>query len=169
MSTPIRSFRLAPMCNVIKILTLVLLALPLIFVAGSLFGNRLLWGPAFLVIAIYSWVWLRFRPKLFVVRPGMLEVVWPLKHRRIPRGDISGVLLINRKELKREVGWGLRVGAGGLWGGFGWLWTQRRGVVQMYISRIDRFVWIERTSNWPWLITPEEPEEFVRVLLQINP
>jgi hypothetical protein len=33
-----------------------------------------------------------------------------------------------------EVGWSMRVGAGGLWGGFGWLWTERRGIVQMYFQ-----------------------------------
>jgi hypothetical protein len=34
----------------------------------------------------------------------------------------------------------------------------------MYISRTDRFVWIERGDERPWLITPEEPEAFVRAL-----
>ena len=29
-----------------------------------------------------------------------------------------------------EVRWGMRVGAGG----FGWLWTERRGIVQMYFQ-----------------------------------
>lgn len=72
--------------------------------------------------------------------------------------------LIDKGELQREIGWGMRVGAGGLWGGFGWLWTQRRGIVQMYISRTDGFVWIERISGQPWLITPDEPESFVRAL-----
>ena len=71
---------------------------------------------------------------------------------------------IDRQELRREAGWCMRVGARGLWGGFGWLWTQRRGIVQMYISRTDGLVWIERVSDRPWLITPERPEIFVRVL-----
>jgi hypothetical protein len=91
-------------------------------------------------------------------------VIWPLKRREIPREDISNVRLIHGQELRREIGWGLRVGAGGLWGGFGWLWTKRRGIVQMYISCTDRFVWIERANSRPWLITPEQPEAFVRAL-----
>jgi hypothetical protein len=37
----------------------------------------------------------------------------------------------------------MRVGAGGLWGGF---------------------VWIERGAGRPWVITPEEPQAFVRAL-----
>jgi hypothetical protein len=82
-------------------------------------------------------------------------VEWPLKRRRIPRDDIAGIRLLRDGELRREVGWAARVGAGGLRGGFGWLWTTRRGIVQMYISRTDRFVWIERKNGRPWLITPE--------------
>jgi hypothetical protein len=34
----------------------------------------------------------------------------------------------------------------------------------MYISRIDRFIWIEHMDSRPWLITPDRPEAFVRAL-----
>jgi len=152
------------MSPLILTLTLGLLAVPLVFLASVVFGKKLLVGPAVFVVAIYSWVWLRFRPTLFVVRPGVLEVVWPLKRRQIRRDDISDVRLVDRRDLRRELGWCMRVGAGGLWGGFGWLWTRRRGIVQMYISRTDGLVWIERASDRPWLITPEQPEAFVRAL-----
>ena len=159
-----RSFHLARMSPTIRILTLALLALPVAFLAAAAFGKRTLEGPAVLVSGIYTWIWLRFRPTRFIVRPGVLEVVWPLKRRRIRRADISAVRLIDAPELRRDAGWAMRVGAGGLWGGFGWLWTRRRGIVQMYISRTDGLVWIERGSDRPWLLTPEEPAAFVRVL-----
>jgi hypothetical protein len=159
-----KAFPLAPMSPLILALTLGLFLLPLLF-----FASAALWRPAaalpgMLVLAAYFWVWLRFRPSRFVVSRGALEVVWPLKHRRIPRGDISSVRLIDKRELRHEIGWGMRVGVGGLWGGFGWLWTKRRGIVQMYISRTDGFVWIERAGDRPWLVTPAEPESFVRAL-----
>jgi hypothetical protein len=38
------------------------------------------------------------------------------------------------------------------------------GDLQMYISRTDRFVWIECAKARPWLISPEQPEAFVRAL-----
>ena len=164
MSITVKNFRLAPMSRLILILTLGLLALPCVFLVSAVLGRSLHVVPALFVVGIYAWVWLRFRPTLFVVRPDMLEVVWPLKRLQIPREDISDVRLIDRRELKRQAGWCMRVGAGGLWGGFGWLWTRRRGIVQMYISRTDSFVWIERVSGRPWLITPEQPEAFVRAL-----
>lgn len=162
--TTINHFRLARMSAPVRTLTLLLLVLPLVFLVAALPGRRSLVTPALFLIAIYAWVWLRFRPTRFAVHRGGLQVIWPLKRRYLPQGEISSVRVIDRPELEREIGWGLRVGAGGLWGGFGWLWTKRRGVVQMYVSRTDRFVWIERVRGRPWLITPEEPEAFVRAL-----
>jgi hypothetical protein len=157
-------FELAPMCTFLRRLTVGLALLPVAFTMAAALGAWVLWGPAMFVVLIYGWVWIRFRPTAFVVHSDNVEVIWPLKRRRIPRAQISAVRLIDRDELRREVGWGMRVGAGGLWGGFGWLWTTRRGIVQMYVSRLDRFVWIERGSERPWLITPDRPESFVAAL-----
>jgi Bacterial PH domain len=158
-------FALAPMCPLIRRLTLIMAAVPVVFLVAGAAGARVLFVPAMLVLVIYAWVWARFRPTAFVVHPDNVEVIWPLKRRRIPRAQISDVRVVDGQELRRDVGWGVRVGAGGLWGGFGWLWTSRRGIVQMYVSRLDRFVWIERGRERPWLITPDRPEEFVRTLL----
>lgn len=158
------TFQLAPMCQVIRAVSLVMLLLPVALAIGAAAGARPLFLPALLLILIYGWVWARFRPTKFVVQPGAVEVIWPLKRRRLRRDEISSVRLLRREELKAETGWGMRVGAGGLWGGFGWLWTARRGIVQMYVSRLDGFVWIERGKERPWLISPERPEEFIRAL-----
>jgi hypothetical protein len=157
-------FALAPMCPLLRRLTLVMAALPPVLLVAGMVGPRALLVPAMLVLLIYGWVWARFRPSAFVVQPDSLEVIWPLKRRRIPRAEVSSARVVDPEELRREVGWGMRVGAGGLWGGFGWLWTSRRGIVQMYVSRLDRFVWIERGRKRPWLITPDRAEEFVRAL-----
>jgi hypothetical protein len=151
------------MSRLILILTVGLLALPVVFLVAAAF-ERVLAAPLGLLVAIYSWVWLRFRPTRFVVRPDVLEVVWPFKRRALRRNDITKASLIDGRELRSRTGWCLRVGAGGLWGAFGWLWTSRRGVIQMYISRTDGFVWIECRNGRPWLITPEQPEAFVRAL-----
>ena len=158
------TFRLAPLSPVLLIVTLVLLALPIAFFVAVLSGASLHPAPGLLVVAVYVWIWLRFRPVRFVVREQSLDVVWPLKCRTITRDSIVSVQLLDRERLKEEIGWGLRMGAGGLGGGFGWLWTRRRGIVQMYVSRTDGFVWIERKQGRPWLITPDHPEAFVRAL-----
>jgi hypothetical protein len=147
-------------------ITTFLLALPIALLVGALFAGRLLSIVALLVAAVYAWVWLRFRPRQFAVTEHSLEVRWPMKRRTIPRAEILNVRVMEREALQKEIGWGLRIGAGGLWGGFGWLWTRRRGIVQMYISRTDFVVWIERRDGRPWILTPEQPENFVRALLR---
>jgi hypothetical protein len=157
-------FGLAPMCPFLRRLTIVLLLLPVVFVVAGVAGPHALLLAALVLLLTYGWIWSRFRPTTFVVHADSLEVIWPLKRVRIPRDGISSVRQVDRQELRRAVGWGMRVGAGGLWGGFGWLWTSRRGIVQMYVSRLDRFVWIERGKERPWLITTERTEEFVAAL-----
>lgn len=157
-------FSLAPMSPLILTITLVLIAIPMAFVGGAVAGRRMLLAPAFFLLAVYLWVWLRFRPRQFVVHGTDLELIWPLKRRRFPRRTITAVEIIDRKKLRAMVGWGVRIGAGGLWGGFGWLWTRQRGIVQIYVSRIDEFVWIERRSGRPLLITPDHMADFVSAL-----
>jgi hypothetical protein len=159
-----RTFPLAPMSPMIRGFTVLVLLVPLLFLAPAAFGKSLLVVPGLLLVAMYVWIWLFMRPIRFVVAPYWLEVVWPLKQRRLVRRDIANIRLIDAREVRSEVGWGMRVGIGGLWGAFGWLWTQRRGIVQMYISRTDGLVWIEQARGRAWLITPEQPEEFVRAL-----
>lgn len=152
------------MSPIVLVVTFVLLALPVVFMIAAWCGARIFILPATLATVIYLWIWLRFRPSAFVVRDRCLGITWPLKHHEIPRESIASVRLLDRDALREEIGWGVRIGAGGFGGGFGWLWTQRHGIVQMYVSRTDRFVWIERDHDRPWLVTPEQPEVFVRTL-----
>lgn len=158
-----QSFRLAPMCPVILAMTIGVLAVPVGFVVAAVYRQQLLIIPALLTSLLYAWVWLRFRPTRFVVHADRIEIVWPCKRREITWSERATAHVVSRAALKHEIGWAMRIGAGGLWGGFGWLWTSRRGIVQMYVSRLDRFVWIEIPGARPWLITPEDPERFVEV------
>ena len=159
-----QAFALAPMSAFIRWLTLILLALPAAFIGSALIGPSVLFWPGIVLIALYAWVWVRFRPTRFDVGPDAIDVRWPLKHRRIARASIQSVRRVDGAELRALVGAGMRIGVGGLWGGFGWLWTTHRGIAQMYVSRTDGYVWIERGKERPWLITPDDPDGFVRAL-----
>jgi hypothetical protein len=164
MTTTGRDFPLAPMSRLFRGLTAMVLVLPLVFLGIAALGVQTLAIPGVALVVLYAWVWVRFRPSRFVVCGDTLDVIWPLKTRRLPRKDITGVRPIDAATLRVETGWVARVGVGGLWGAFGWLWTERKGIVQMYITRSDGLVWIDVANARPWLITPEDPDAFVRAL-----
>src|SRR5262245_52997870 len=164
-----RVFLLAPMSRLFRTLTLMVLLLPIVFFVIAAFGVTMLVIPAAAVIVLYGWVWLRFRPSRFVVHAEGLEVIWPLKRRWLLRKDLAGVREIDMERLREETGWVARVGVGGLWGAFGWLWTERKGIIQMYVTRPDGLVWLDCKDARPWLITPENPDAFVLALRDIQP
>ena len=147
--------RLAPMSAVIWVLTVALLAIPVVLAGVGL----LLVGLALAVL--YLWVWLWMRPRHFAVDEDAIVIAWPLRSRRIERTGLRSARIITAKEFRREHGFAVRIGVGGLWGGFGLLWTRPK-TYEMYVSRTDGLVILERDSARPLLITPERPEEFIR-------
>jgi hypothetical protein len=152
------------MSRLVVWLTFVLGALPVVFLIAALVGYRGLGEPGLALVLLYGWVWARMRPSRFVVYDDRIEVIWPLKRRTIRRDSIVQVAVVDPSGLRDLVGWGMRMGLGGLWGAFGWLITTRRGVVRMYVSRTDGFVWINCGRQRPWLITPAHPTRFVAAL-----
>ena len=148
-------YRLAPMSPLILALTVVLLAIPVLLVWVEL----IIVGLALAIL--YLWVWLWMRPRHFAVNEDALVIAWPLRSRRIENGELRSVRIVSAKEFRRTYGFAMRIGVGGLWGGFGLLWTRTQSF-DMYVSRTDGLVIIERDGGRSLLITPERPEEFVR-------
>jgi hypothetical protein len=157
-------FPLAPMSRPIRIVTGVLLAIPPAFAALALALGAPLALPAALVAGLYAAVWLGARPAAFELDAGALHVRFPLWTRSLPARSLASARVVEGAALRGELGFALRVGVGGLWGGFGWLWSAKRGWLELYVSRTDRLVWIERRAGLPLLITPERPSELVERL-----
>ena len=157
-------FRLAPMSGPIRWLTWVLMVIPIGFLAAPLLDWRLfpmdLFGG---VIALsYAFIGLYMRPSAFVATPAGLDILWPLRRRRIPRANLLGASEVDLADLRREFGLLLRVGAGGLWGGFGLAWSSRGEHLSLYVSRhADGFVLVRIRGGRSLLITPERPSDFV--------
>ncbi len=160
-----RSFPLAPMSELIKGLTLGLWTMPILMFISALRSPSPLMPLALALFFLYGAVWLWWRPARFEISLDKLDVVFPARRRSIPRTDIIRVRVMSKQEFRLEFGNSMRIGVGGLWGGFGWLWT-RRGLVDFYVSRSDGLVLIERRASRPLLITPEKPEMMVQALDQ---
>ncbi len=156
-----KKFPLAPMSPSIMVLTLVLWLLPFCFL-GYFFlsGQRVAGYIALFLFVLYGIVWVFCRPSCFEVSTGRLEIVFPAWKRKFPFSDISNFRLLSADEFKQEYGWAMRIGVGGLWGGFGWLWTSKGGIVEFYVSRVDGLVIIERRNSKNFLVTPDDPEGF---------
>jgi hypothetical protein len=102
---------------------------------------------------------------VFEVAADGLRIRFPLRTRAVPAREIAGVRLISGAAFREEFGFAVRIGVGGLWGGFGWLWTAKRGLVELYVSRLDGLVLVERSRGAaPLLLTPTDPEELVEAL-----
>lgn len=159
-------FPLAPMSLGILALTLLLGALPVAFVVAAFavpLGGFLL--VALFLLIIYGGIWFAWRPTGFVIRDDQrLEIRFPVRRRWLELHSERRVRQLSPAEFQQEMGWAVRVGAGGLGGGFGWLWTQRRGWVEFYISRGDGLVLLEQPGALPLLVTPAQPEAFVELL-----
>ena len=155
----------------IRALSAIALLAPLGLVLGAVLARNpvrgTLLGATFFVVVIYAAVWLLGRPTAFELDAAGLGIRWPLRSQRIAAGDIAGADLLSRESFRRDFGWGMRIGAGGLWGGFGWLYT-RRGLVDLYVSRSDRFVLVRRRAGRPLLVTPERDESFVDALRALS-
>lgn len=160
-------FPLARMTRDMSVLTGVALVLPLGLVGAALASpeptRSILLAAVVLTALIYASVWLVWRPTRFEVDDGTLRIVWPLRSREIPRTSLGPARIVERAAFLREFGFGVRIGAGGLWGGFG-LFKTRARTFSMWISRTDRVVLVEVAKARPLMITPDDPERFVATL-----
>jgi hypothetical protein len=160
-------FKLAPMSALMWILTLVCFAIPVIMVVAAARTpvpvRPMLFGVAGLIVAIYVFITVYLRPIAFVIEADGLDLVWPVRQRRIDASSIVGARVLDMAELKQEFGYLMRIGAGGLWGGFG-LAKTARGTLELWVSRTDRIVLVECEGRRSLLITPEDPDRFVREL-----
>ena len=164
------SFPLAPMASSIRLLTGMMLAIPALFAGAALTGraNEVLLWAALILVGVYASVWIWLRPARFEVGTDGLRLRFPGRTRLVSGPSIARVRVLDPGQFRSEFGWAIRVGVGGLWGAFGWLWT-RGGWVELYISRLDRYLLIERRGAIPLLLTPADPDSMRAALRALTP
>ncbi len=149
------------------LLTMICLAIPLAFFVGAWMApppmRTIDLAVACGLVAIYAVVGVWLRPRAFVIDPDGLAIEWPVRTRRIPRAAIVRARVLDRGQLRAELGYMIRIGAGGLWGGFG-LAKTATGTLELWVSRTDRIVYVECTGRRSLLITPRDADAFVREL-----
>ncbi len=166
--TPNR-FPIAPMDRRMAIPTWICLAVPVVlgWVSLGRHGHQggVLATVALGVAALYLAIWLWMRPTGFVLGSDSLRIEWPARTWTLPWRRVTHVELLPTATLRARLGTAMRIGVGGLWGGFGLLWTRRLGMLTMYITRCDGLVLLELEGDRPLLLTPEDPEGFVAAVV----
>jgi len=163
---------MAPMCPLVRGVTAVLWCLPLglglVGLAGA--SRSALCGTALMLPLCYAGVWLWCRPAEFCVGQRGVEIRWPLRSRTLPWTELAAAQAAPAGAgLREQLGVAIRVGVGGLWGAFGWIWSTRRGWCTVYVSRTQDLVWLERLGRPPLLLSPERPLEFVEAVRARSP
>ncbi len=163
-------FAIAPTAGTFKGLTTVLLALPVVLLAVGFYfvfaGNAQtgvgMGGTAGFLLFIYTLVWVYYRPSYFELTSEGLLIKWPIRQRLIPYSKISDPEVMSYDGFKQRYGDGMRVGAGGLWGGFG-LFVCKKVTFNFYITTLEGIV-VAQVDPRPLMITPERAEQFAKAL-----
>jgi hypothetical protein len=165
-----REFRQAPMDRLLLGLTLLVLALPVGLAAFSLSSGRSVLLAAGLLTALVAPVWLWMRPRRLVVDEHALTIAFPLRAIVVPRTAIAAARVLDRVGLRSELGRAMRVGVGGLFGGFGLLRTQKRGWMRFYITRTDRLVFVDvKAGGRCYLLSAANPDALAAALSTTTP
>jgi len=165
MSKKAAIYQTPPMSGSIKVITYIMEAIPFLLVyLGFAIDNPGLFILAIFFLLLLAGVWLWMRPTHYIVDDKSMTIVWPLRKYIVLRSGISSVRILDKTDVKKELGFALRIGVGGLFGGFGLLWTRRRGLIRFYITRLDNFVMIDRRNRRTLLITVDDPKGMLKEL-----
>ena len=157
-----RSFSIAPMDGLMRTLTIFVGLLPLVFLGLAAVPSPVrpwMGATSLALLALYAGVWLIARPDAYLLDAEALVLRFPLWSRRIPRTELTGLTRYPGTAFRDEVGWGMRVGAGGLFGAFGWLVTGE-GTFEMYVSRVSDLVVVHRDGGRDLLLSPGDLDGF---------
>jgi len=152
------------------IITIVVVALlgllPIGIIANALTGgqgNRIPIMIAVLMLLILAVGYL-FSPQAYAVEPGNLIVQRPGTDVTIPLAGIQRIEIVP--------GWPIFRGAirlfasGGAFGFYGGFWNSTLKRFIAYATRMDKVIILYRTNGNPIVVSPDEPEEFVRLVEQ---
>lgn len=116
--------------------------------------------PIFLIIAYFSIYILR--PLGYIITNDVIIIRRIAGNKEIKLNALKGVSVVNKKDIANSV----RIfGVGGLFGYFGNFSNAKWGKMTWYITRMDQLVLIETIDKCHFLLSPDEPEPFVKTFL----
>jgi hypothetical protein len=163
-----KEFPVARMSPLILGLTVLLLAMPVLFIGIGIFipapTQTVMLITGVLIVLLYLGIWVYARPSSYHVTPAELTILWPVRRKPIPRHDVASARVMDLSSFRSEYGNTIRIGAGGLFGTFGWLWSRKAGRLDVYVTNLGPWVVVERRASRPLILSPEDPEGFADAL-----
>lgn len=170
------TFVIAPMDGAMKLSTILTLTLLGVLAAGAALVG--LWLPqlatgwmialgvfvAVLIAALVVLIHLYSRPKWFTITHEGMQIVWPGRSRKLPKGAFAEMRLVTGTDLGQLT---RRFGVRGLLGCFGWFTSEYMGNVDAYVTRNNGLVYIRLKNRRPLLLTPVEPKTFLHTLKSV--
>lgn len=166
-------FVIAPMDGAMKLSTALILALwGMLSVGLILLGvwlPQLLTGwmiglavvAALLAVTLVVLIRLYSRPKCFTILPEGMRIDWPGRSRKLPKGAFTEMRLVTSTELGPLT---RRFGLRGLLGCFGWFTSEYMGNMDAYVTRNNGLVYLRLKNRRPLLLTPADPQAFLKTL-----
>ncbi|MDB5249800.1 MAG: hypothetical protein JWQ40_4194 [Segetibacter sp.] len=112
------------------------------------------------LIAVYLATYF-YRPINYDLTDENLVIHRPFNNVIIKRKNIKSVKSIDKDQMK----WTIRtLGVGGFFGYYGQFVNSQLGNMTWYATRQDKTVLIETNDNKKLVVTPDEPEEFIKQL-----
>ncbi len=99
------------------------------------------------------------RPIHYVLEGGQVIVHRPFKDVVIQKGNIASVELADDKRMRGTI---RTFGVGGLFGYFGKFSNSEFGNMTWYATRRDQFIILTTTESKKIILTPDEPDAFLK-------
>ena len=146
---------------VIIILFTAIIFLQLIFIQD--FGNTssIITITTLLISYLIAFI---FRPISYIILDELLVIHRPLLDIKIALTEIENIVVLDSQELKGTI---RTFGVGGLWGYWGSFANSRIGAMKWYATRMSNAVLITTGNNKKIVLTPDDPELFVKRLQSV--
>jgi ABC-type uncharacterized transport system permease subunit len=153
----------ASMDKFTKITTVVvsLMLLSAIVLQFMVFKNNNFWIPlitsSFILVGFI--ITLLYKPNTYTIQSNQVIIHRFINEVVIKKFEIKSIKQIEKDELKGTI---RTFGVGGLFGYFGKFYNSTFGAITWYATRRSNYILITTSTNKKIIITPDNPEDFVK-------
>lgn len=124
------------------------------YTSGQLIGFILV--PSLLIIYGLAY---GFHPSGFILEAGSMIIARPFINKSISYSEVTSIEPLDPDDIRNAL---RTFGVGGLFGYYGKFYNRKLGAMTWYLTRRDRLVLITTNNTKKIIISPDDPENFIR-------